>query len=235
MTTPKEKAELVLENFRLTSIHESFPNHFLIEKPSNPNCTSIRGNDYSCVATQVKFFRNLSYYVTRIYGPSFLLVITSFIAFWIPPAGYPARVMITVTPLLALITQQITINNEIKVSYVVAVHLWMIMCEFFCFMSLVEYAAAIVHVHVVDEKKSMEARDPVAFTFSYGSGRVAHFIKVALNRVYGEIDYKKNPMDRNKVDYVARVLYPVLFFIFIIIYILVFLVPWAASKYYYDL
>jgi hypothetical protein len=163
------------------------------------------------------------------------LVITSFVGFWIPPAGYPARVLLSVTPLLALITQQITINSEVKVSYVVAIHLWMIMCEFFVFMVLIEYAAAIIHVHVIDEKKSLETRDPIAFQFSYNSSKLSHWIKTMLSRVYGEVDYKKNPMDRNKVDYVCRILVPLLYFVFIIIYILVFLVPWASSKYYYDL
>jgi len=223
-----------LDKFSLSSAQE-FPNHFLLEKPSDLDCNSIRGPGYSCISSKVKVFRNISYYIIRIYGPSFLLVITSFTSFWIPPAGYPARVLLSVTPLLALITQQITVNTEIRVSYVVALHLWIIMCEFFVFMVLIEYATAIVHVHVVDEKKSAETRDPVAFAFSYDSTRISHFIKVVLNRVYGEVDYKKNPMDRNKVDYAARIVFPALFLLFIVIYILIFLVPWAASKYYYDL
>lgn len=223
-----------LDNFSL-SREQEFANHFLVQKPSDLNCTSIRGTGYSCITSKVKLFRNLSYYIIRIYGPSFLLVITSFVGFWIPPAGYPARVLLSVTPLLALITQQITINSEVKVSYVVAIHLWMIMCEFFVFMVLIEYAAAIVHVHVVDDKKTLESRDPIAYSFSYNSGRVSHWIKTTMIRVYGDVDYKKNPMDRNKVDYASRIIFPLLFFTFIIIYILVFLVPWASSKYYYDL
>lgn len=62
-----------------------------------------------------------------------------------------------VTPLLSLITQQTQINAEINVSYVVALHIWMMFSIFFVFMSLIEYALCIVYCHVVDEKKAVSS------------------------------------------------------------------------------
>ena len=69
--------------------------------------------------------------------------------------GYPARVAVVVTPMLSLITQQTQINSEIKVSYVVAIHIWMILSITFVFLSLVEYELAIVYHHRIDEKKDV--------------------------------------------------------------------------------
>lgn len=65
------------------------------------------------------------------------------------------KVAISVTPLLALVTQQMQINAEINVSYVVALHIWMMIQIFFVFMSLIEYVFAIVYVHLVEEKKEV--------------------------------------------------------------------------------
>ena len=40
----------------------------------------------------IRMFRKLGYYVLTIYAPSFLLVVTCFVGFWIPIMGWPARV-----------------------------------------------------------------------------------------------------------------------------------------------
>ncbi|RWS09755.1 Glycine receptor subunit alphaZ1-like protein [Dinothrombium tinctorium] len=122
---------------------------------SSGRCLSIRGPDFSCLRGRIQFFRRLSYYVIRIYAPSFLLVITAFCGFWVPVLGYPARIALIVTPLLTLVTQQTQINNEINVHYVVALHIWMMFCTFFVFMCLIEYALAIVYCHHIEEKKEV--------------------------------------------------------------------------------
>lgn len=231
MTTLREKAWLSFEEFTLESKGDGFPNFYVVKKVVGSDCTSIRGSGYSCISSQLKLFRNVSYYLIRIYGPSFLLVITSFVGFWIPPCGYPARVALVVSPLLSLIVQQTQISSEINVSYVVGIHVWMIFCTFFVFMSLIEYALTIVYCHIVDERKSLAN----GTTFALSSSRITHLVKEGLIRVYGDVDFKKNPLDRNKVDYCARIIFPIIFLLFIIIYVCIYLIPWVARKHYYDL
>ncbi|CAG2176024.1 unnamed protein product, partial [Oppiella nova] len=89
--------------------------------------------DFSCMSATIKLVRRVSYYVIRVYAPTFLSVIVTFVGFWIPILGWPARVRelvtILVTPLLSLITQDISLNNDISVAYVVAIHWWMIWCQ----------------------------------------------------------------------------------------------------------
>lgn len=86
---------------------------------------------------------------------------------------------------------------------------------------------------MVEEKKA--AQEQVRFSCTFNSSRLTHWIKETLIRVYGDIDFKKNPLDRNKVDYCARIVFPLVYLLFIFIYVCVYLIPWAAKKHYYDL
>ncbi|KAI1296501.1 Glycine receptor subunit alpha-2 [Halotydeus destructor] len=129
MTTPSSKASLVWESFGLNP-KRWFPNFHVINSKV-ADCESVRGPSYSCIKGQIKLFRNVSYYMIRIYGPSFLMVITSFVGFWVPPCGYPGRIALALTPLLTLVTQENQVNSEVNVSYVVALHIWMIFSLFF--------------------------------------------------------------------------------------------------------
>lgn len=59
--------------------------------------------------------------------------------------------------------------------------------------------------------------------------KIGEHIENMLVVVFGEIDYKKEPMDRNKVDYVARIFFPVAYIVFVILYILACVCPWAVE------
>lgn len=152
--------------------------------------------------------------------------------------------MIIVTPLLSLVTQQTQINSEIDVSYVVALHVWMMACTFIVFMALVELAFAVVYVHNLEDKKTKDKDsetgsirtqlsvvdlskcDEKSLKRRASSGEVlkkdlSHWIKNVLVGVYGPVDWSKAPLDRNKVDYCARVLFPCIFALFIFVYTMV--------------
>lgn len=46
----------------------------------------------------------------------------------------------------------------------------------------------------------------------------AHIIKAILNQVYGQVDWRKSPHVRNKIDYVSRILFPTSFAFFVFFY-----------------
>lgn len=50
------------------------------------------GKGHSCLKATFTLQRQLGHYLIRVYGPSLLIVITTFIGFFIPAQGYPARV-----------------------------------------------------------------------------------------------------------------------------------------------
>jgi hypothetical protein len=238
---------------------------YSVERTESGLCHYPRKEGHYCVRASIHLRRRWDYYFIRIYGPSFLLVVTTFIGFWLPVFAYPARVAIIVTPLLSLITQQTQINAEINVNYVVSLHIWMMTCTFFVFMALIELGFAVVYIHRVEERKSnvernSENSEPPSPKINarvqqhlkasnsnnslksskssnnlgvYDNNRrrvsydfivrpeIGHWLKNFLDSVYGQIDWYKAPSDRNKVDYISRLLFPLSFIFFCAIYILV--------------
>ena len=89
----------------------------------------------------IEMRRNVGTYLIKRFVPSFLIVIMSFIGFWIPAHITPARISLIVTSLLALIAQQI--QAELHVAYIYALEVWTIMCIIYVFATLIEFALAI--------------------------------------------------------------------------------------------
>ncbi len=65
------------------------------------------------------------------------------------------------TPILAIINQDIYINNDVQVSNVVALNYWMIVCNVFVFCTLVEYAIAISYAFNISEMEELRAKSDV--------------------------------------------------------------------------
>ena len=63
-----------------------------MEHLSKGDCENSRGPEYSCLRASFAMRRRLGYYVINIYGPSILIVVITFIGFWMPIQGLPARV-----------------------------------------------------------------------------------------------------------------------------------------------
>ena len=75
----------------------------------------------------------------------------TFLGFWIPTTVSPARVSLSVTALLALITQQI--QSDLSVSYVYSLQVWNIVCIIFVFANLCEFALALYVMHMSHKRK----------------------------------------------------------------------------------
>lgn len=135
-----------------------FPKFKIDSYSSAPNCNhpNIHGvGSKSCIRAIVNLSRKVSFYVTRIYAPTILITSATFLGYYIDLNSPPGRVAINLTPLLSLITMHNIINSEIKVSYVVALHIWMFVCMFFTFIGLMEYflALAVDHIQSMREKE----------------------------------------------------------------------------------
>jgi hypothetical protein len=137
-----------------------------------------------------------------------------------------------------LITIDIGINNDVNVYYVCALHWWMMFCTLFAFACLIEYAVAISWGHFTNDKKAAHAANggvpnnlPKGHYFGnkglfYVAGRIDDKI---LNFAFGPVDFLKDPMMRNKVDYNARIFFPAFYLLFVLIYIFSSVCPWAVE------
>ncbi|KAJ8923579.1 hypothetical protein NQ315_010158 [Exocentrus adspersus] len=97
--------------------------------------------NFTCLAIVFNLRRRLGYHLFHTYIPSALIVVMSWISFWIKPEAIPARVTLGVTSLLTLATQNTQSQQSLPpVSYVKAIDVWMSSCSVFVFMSLMEFA-----------------------------------------------------------------------------------------------
>lgn len=97
--------------------------------------------EYSCLTVNLDFKREFSYYLIQIYIPCCMLVIVSWVSFWLDPNAIPARVSLGVTTLLTMATQISGINASLPpVSYTKAIDVWTGSCLTFVFGALLEFA-----------------------------------------------------------------------------------------------
>ena len=97
--------------------------------------------EYSCLSVDLVFKRQFSYYLITIYVPGCMLVIVSWVNFWLDPKAVPARVALGVTTLLTMSTQTASINSALPpVAYTKAIDVWQGVCVGFVFSALMEYA-----------------------------------------------------------------------------------------------
>ena len=93
----------------------------------------------------------------EVYIPSVIIVMVTWISFWISPAAVPARTGICVTAILTIITMLgISNYNMPKVSYVKSVDLYLFVCFVFVFSSFIEY------IVVLNAKKKRRCRSDEA-------------------------------------------------------------------------
>ncbi|XP_026317299.1 glycine receptor subunit alpha-2-like [Hyposmocoma kahamanoa] len=96
--------------------------------------------NFTCLEVIFKLKRRLGYHLFNTYIPTCLIVIMSWVSFWIKPDAAPARVTLGVTSLLTLSTQHAKSQAQLPpVSYLKAVDAFMSVCTVFVFMALMEY------------------------------------------------------------------------------------------------
>ncbi|XP_060083748.1 glycine receptor subunit alpha-2-like [Ylistrum balloti] len=106
--------------------------------------SKIRGN-YSSLRADFFMVRNINYYVIQMYIPSLLIVMLSWVSFWLNVNSVPGRVNLGVLSVLTISTQSSSVNRALpRVSYTKAIDIWMAACLVFVVAALVEFAIANV-------------------------------------------------------------------------------------------
>ena len=98
--------------------------------------------------------RKIGFFVLQSYIPSMLIVMLSWVGFWINKNSDPARVALGVTTVLTMTTLTVT-SRHISVSYMKALDVWYAACLVFVFGALLEYA--FVNVFVRSEKRKSQS------------------------------------------------------------------------------
>ncbi|XP_058504977.1 glycine receptor, beta b [Solea solea] len=133
------------------------------------NCTKFYSGTgyYTCVEVIFTLRRQVGFYMMGVYAPTLLIVVLSWLSFWINPDASAARVPLGILSVLSLSSECTSLASELpKVSYVKAIDIWLIACLLFGFASLVEYAVVQVMLNspkrIEAEKARMASREKAA-------------------------------------------------------------------------
>ncbi|XP_025032158.1 gamma-aminobutyric acid receptor subunit pi [Python bivittatus] len=99
---------------------------------------------YPRLVLQFELKRNILYFILETYVPSTLLVILSWVSFWITLDSVPARTCIGVTTVLSMTTLMMGSRKSITNAngFIKAIDIYLGICFSFIFGALVEYAVA---------------------------------------------------------------------------------------------
>lgn len=165
-------------------------------------------NEFACLQAKLFFRRNIGYYLAQIFVPSVLIVILSWISFWIHVDAIPARISLGVLCVLTMTTQSSGIRNSLpRVSYIKAIDVWMSTGLVFVFAALLEYAYINVqtrrHVKSTSMKGTIRQSKGPILTQNGNPDRRA------------DIDFLQRA---RQVDKISRVAFPTSFLLFNIVF-----------------
>nr|CDQ04197.1 BMA-AVR-14, isoform c [Brugia malayi] len=232
-TTDDIKYEWKLKNpiQQKEGLRQSLPS-FELQDVLTDYCTSkTNTGEYSCARVMLLLRREYSYYLIQLYIPCIMLVVVSWVSFWLDKDAVPARVSLGVTTLLTMTTQASGINAKLPpVSYIKAVDIWIGVCLAFIFGALLEYA--LVNYYGRQEFLKKEKKKKTEFKgclcpsdhpfnqdlrqslrLDMNTYRRKRWTKFWLNRyLCGNTEVSK------RVDLISRFAFPTFFACFLVLY-----------------
>uniref|UniRef100_A0A8C6YXD2 Gamma-aminobutyric acid type A receptor subunit alpha4 n=1 Tax=Nothoprocta perdicaria TaxID=30464 RepID=A0A8C6YXD2_NOTPE len=210
---------------------------------SSETIKSITG-EYVVMTVYFHLRRKMGYFMIQTYIPCIMTVILSQVSFWINKESVPARTVFGITTVLTMTTLSISARHSLpKVSYATAMDWFIAVCFAFVFSALIEFAAVNYFTNIQMERakrKTSVALIALAFTvLSLQSTDANSNVRKRTNAtVQSEADggspsAKPSAMPppappashsgTSKIDKYARILFPVTFGAFNMVYWVVYL------------
>ncbi|GAB0097058.1 Gamma-aminobutyric acid receptor subunit beta-like [Sergentomyia squamirostris] len=118
------------------------PQFTIIGYETNDRKEELATGTYQRLSLSFKLQRNIGYFVFQTYLPSILIVMLSWVSFWINHEATSARVALGITTVLTMTTISTGVRSSLpRISYVKAIDIYLVMCFVFVFAALLEYAA----------------------------------------------------------------------------------------------
>ncbi|KAJ8246817.1 hypothetical protein GJAV_G00255720 [Gymnothorax javanicus] len=205
---------------------------------------------FTCIEVKFHLERQMGYYLIQMYIPSLLIVILSWVSFWINMDAAPARVALGITTVLTMTTQSSGSRASLpKVSYVKAIDIWMAVCLLFVFAALLEYAGVNFVSRQQKEflrlrrRQKRQEKDERLNLAAYGIGPCLPIKDgtpgkaPALNATSDALPPlrdietpRRKYVDRAKrIDTISRAAFPMTFLVFNIIYWVTYKIIWHEN------
>ncbi|KAK3593560.1 hypothetical protein CHS0354_018647 [Potamilus streckersoni] len=118
------------------------PQFSIIKYKAIEKIESLVTGKYQRLSLSFKLQRNIGYFIFQTYLPSILIVMLSWVSFWINHEATSARVALGITTVLTMTTISNGVRSSLpRISYVKAIDIYLVMCFVFVFAALLEYAA----------------------------------------------------------------------------------------------
>ncbi|KAH7646663.1 gamma-aminobutyric acid receptor subunit beta-like [Dermatophagoides farinae] len=118
---------------------------------------SLATGTYQRLSLLFSLKRNIGYFIFQTYLPSILIVMLSWVSFWINHEATSARVALGITTVLTMTTISTGVRSSLpRISYVKAIDIYLVMCFVFVFAALLEYAAVNYTYWGARAKKKMK-------------------------------------------------------------------------------
>ncbi|XP_052077660.1 glycine receptor subunit alpha-2-like isoform X1 [Mytilus californianus] len=166
------------------------------------------GTGFSCLEMVIELKRSIGYYMTEIFIPDILIVVLSWVSFWLHPLAVPGRVSLGAVTVLTMSSQgSASRRNAPRVSYVKAVDVWSLFQIMFVFAALVEFSIVnvLARIKVSDARASQIAQER-ASKHRESQGNVQDPDKDESRRPY---------LGRaKKIDKISRIAFPAVYLFF---------------------
>uniref|UniRef100_A0A8C9TY54 Gamma-aminobutyric acid type A receptor subunit rho1 n=1 Tax=Scleropages formosus TaxID=113540 RepID=A0A8C9TY54_SCLFO len=127
--------------------------------------------------------RHIFFFLLQIYFPATLMVMLSWVSFWIDRRAVPARVPLGITTVLTMSTIITGVNASMpRVSYIKAVDIYLWVSFVFVFLSVIEYAA-VNYLTTVQERRERKLRDRLPCTCG-----LSHSGQIMMTSSYNDVD-----------------------------------------------
>ncbi|KAJ7383320.1 hypothetical protein OS493_028865 [Desmophyllum pertusum] len=208
------------------------------------NHSKIASAAFSNLYATFVFDRRTSYTVLQVYLPSYMIVILSFMALWIPQDAVPARVGLGITTVLTIVYFFGTVNSNMpRVSYMKAIDCHLFVSFGFIFATMLEYI--VVLNLTAGQKRQLLAHDhenyeldplnndnsddspqnnfygPKITEVRYRAGSVeSHIEDGTLSALPGKSHRKKSHgiLSTHSVDRFSRIIMPAIYVAFVVVY-----------------
>ncbi|XP_057311482.1 glycine receptor subunit alpha-2-like isoform X2 [Hydractinia symbiolongicarpus] len=209
----KENTDLegyVLENIEYTSYLKGYIINNVTEHYNNLVLTFV-----------VK--RTFAFYFYRMYAPTVVLMLFNFGSFWIPPSAVPARVALIVTTLLTnvVILQSVT-EQIVKVEYVTAMQLFLLVNILFVLLAVLEYLVVLALEKRVSQRQSSEKETEKSGianeTFKLEVENENTTTAKPITEGFSPKNFKSKLINPQKIDHLSRAIHPLLYCVFCAVY-----------------
>ena len=135
-----------------------------------PFAPSIGEEAYAGLSLSIEAKRRYGYFIIKVIIPLFLIVMMSWVVFWIDPKESGTQISVSITTMLTLIAYRFAVGNDIpKVSYLSRLDYFILGATFLVFASLIEVVVTSTYARLgqLDRARTIDRRARILFPLAF--------------------------------------------------------------------